>query len=264
MLSFKSFPACIIGLSLVFLVGCTGVQIRNASCEPSLQQAGRTGQIPGNQSIENRNISPNYGSKKTFAAGKEINVPRIDPFFGLKTPIVFAHRGGAGEVPESTEEAFRHAAIKVRVDVLEIDLQVTKDKEIVVWHGPELEIVHNGVRRLTDMDIRDMDFHKDLEGRAWVVHPEYKEKLEKLTERKLLTLEDFLGLVKTMEKELNDAGRPKMLHLNIELKPGKGKCAERAWMPVLVKMFDLLDREDPKRGIVLAGSMQEIVDAIRF
>ncbi|MBN1614823.1 MAG: hypothetical protein JW950_10185 [Deltaproteobacteria bacterium] len=213
--------------------------------------------------MEKGKASAQGGFKGFPPAGKDIAAPRIDPLFGLKTPLVFAHRGGAGEAPESTEEAFRHAAIQAGVDVLEIDLQVVKDREIVVWHGPELDNVHDGARLLTGSDIRDMDFHAELKDRAWVVHPNRTEKLEKSTERRLLTLEDFLGLLKTMERELKDAGRPRILQLNIELKEGKGKCATGAWMPVMAKLFDLLDRENPERGIVLAGAAQEIVDAIR-
>jgi len=66
---------------------------------------------------------------------------RIDPIFGLETPLLFAHRGGAGEAPESTELAFAHA-LEVGVDVLELDVQLTSDGQFVIWHGPKLDNVH--------------------------------------------------------------------------------------------------------------------------
>ena len=66
---------------------------------------------------------------------------RIDPIFDLRTPLLFAHRGGAQEVPESTLMAFNHALNKARVDVLEIDVQLTRDRKIIVWHGPGLDNV---------------------------------------------------------------------------------------------------------------------------
>ena len=65
---------------------------------------------------------------------------RKDPIFKRKTPLLFAHRGGAGEAPESTEEAFRKA-VENRADVLELDVSLTLDGEIVVWHGPGLKNV---------------------------------------------------------------------------------------------------------------------------
>ena len=45
---------------------------------------------------------------------------RNDPILQCKTPLLFAHRGGAGEVPESTEEAFRHMA-NVRLGLLAME-----------------------------------------------------------------------------------------------------------------------------------------------
>jgi glycerophosphoryl diester phosphodiesterase len=66
---------------------------------------------------------------------------RIEPIFGLQTPLIFAHRGGAREVPESTRKGFAHAKEIAKVDVLELDVQLTKDGEFVVWHGPKLDNV---------------------------------------------------------------------------------------------------------------------------
>jgi glycerophosphoryl diester phosphodiesterase len=66
---------------------------------------------------------------------------RSDPIFQMKTPLLFAHRGGAREFPESTKEAFRKA-YDLGTDVLELDVQLTKDKKIVVWHGPKLDNVN--------------------------------------------------------------------------------------------------------------------------
>jgi len=60
---------------------------------------------------------------------------RIDPIFKLKTPILFAHRGGVLEAPESTARAFRYALDVAKADVLELDVQMTRDGRFVVWHG---------------------------------------------------------------------------------------------------------------------------------
>ena len=66
---------------------------------------------------------------------------RKDPIFKLETPLLFAHRGGAREMPESTVKGFTHALETAKTDVLELDVQLTKDGEFVVWHGPELNNV---------------------------------------------------------------------------------------------------------------------------
>jgi len=48
---------------------------------------------------------------------------------------VHGHRGAAGEMPENTLAAMKHA-IKIGVDVLELDLAVTKDNHLVLSHDP--------------------------------------------------------------------------------------------------------------------------------
>jgi glycerophosphoryl diester phosphodiesterase len=79
--------------------------------------------------------------------GKDMS-SRIDPIFKLKTPILFAHRGGVLEAPESTATAFRYALDVAKADVLELDVQMTRDGRFVVWHGPEVSKVR--IERIYD------------------------------------------------------------------------------------------------------------------
>ena len=48
---------------------------------------------------------------------------------------VQAHRGGAGRVPENTIEAMKYA-LDLGVNTLELDLQISKDGQVVVSHDP--------------------------------------------------------------------------------------------------------------------------------
>jgi len=57
-----------------------------------------------------------------------------------------SHRGGAGESLENTLEAFRHAVIDCRTDVLELDVHLTLDGVPIVSHDSNLQ-------RLTGVDI---------------------------------------------------------------------------------------------------------------
>ena len=62
----------------------------------------------------------------------------MPPSMGFrKTPLVIAHRGASGERPESTLLAFRQA-IAEGADVIEPDLEVTKDGHLVVRHENEI------------------------------------------------------------------------------------------------------------------------------
>jgi glycerophosphoryl diester phosphodiesterase len=56
-----------------------------------------------------------------------------------KAPLVIAHRGASGYVPEETMEAYVRA-IELGADVIEMDLVVTKDGVLVTRHDPNLAI----------------------------------------------------------------------------------------------------------------------------
>lgn len=53
-------------------------------------------------------------------------------------PVHVSHRGGAGENIENTLGAFEHAA-KIGTDMLELDVYLTKDKQVVVFHDGWLD-----------------------------------------------------------------------------------------------------------------------------
>lgn len=59
------------------------------------------------------------------------------PFFAA-SPLVFAHRGGAGLAPENTIEAFDRA-MALGVDGLELDVRLSRDGIVVVHHDATLE-----------------------------------------------------------------------------------------------------------------------------
>jgi len=52
-----------------------------------------------------------------------------------------SHRGGCFEAPENTIAAFRNA-IKAGTEMLELDVHLTKDKEVVVFHDESLYRPH--------------------------------------------------------------------------------------------------------------------------
>lgn len=84
------------------------------------------------------------------------------PFFAAvrkDRPEVIAHRGGAGEWPAETILAFDQA-IKLGVDVLEMDVRRTKDDHIVLMHNMSVKKTTGGrgfVCRLTINQIRKLN-----------------------------------------------------------------------------------------------------------
>ena len=60
------------------------------------------------------------------------------PFTAIVGPVIVAHRGGSLEVPENTLAAVRHG-IRVGADWQEIDVTLSKDGHVVVFHDDTLE-----------------------------------------------------------------------------------------------------------------------------
>lgn len=76
-----------------------------------------------------------------------------------KTPLVIAHRGASGTAPENTMAAFRQA-VEMGADMIELDVQRTKDGQVVVIHDATLERTTNGtgqVREHTYAEIEKLD-----------------------------------------------------------------------------------------------------------
>ncbi|SIT67998.1 glycerophosphodiester phosphodiesterase [Edaphobacillus lindanitolerans] len=59
------------------------------------------------------------------------------PALDYDRPIVLAHRGGAGLAPENTMTAFRTSA-ELGVHGFEVDVYLTKDEEIIIFHDGDL------------------------------------------------------------------------------------------------------------------------------
>jgi glycerophosphoryl diester phosphodiesterase len=199
----------------------------------------------------------------------EKNHRRTEPIFNLKTPLLFAHRGGVLEAPESTVKAFRHALEIAGSDVLEIDVQLTRDGQFVVWHGPDLNNVRiegqnncPSKRPKNRRDIGHFDW-RELEKKAWVADPEVKfREKDKIDlsdvpmsdERQLLLLSVFLA-------EFSD------IPLNIEIKKSfrnKINDIDRKGLPDNIKAFSsILKNDSGKRLIVVVSTGHDIIKEFR-
>lgn len=61
----------------------------------------------------------------------------------MELPILIAHRGGSLEAPENTLASFRHA-IAIGMRYVELDVQMSRDGELVVIHDETLDRTTNG------------------------------------------------------------------------------------------------------------------------
>lgn len=109
---------------------------------------------------------------------------------------IWAHRGACGYAPENTLEAFQ-LAVDMKADGVELDVQLTKDKELVVIHDETIDRVSNGSGWVKDYTLKELKYFNYNK-----MHPEYK-----FVE--IPTLEEVYDLLK-------DTG----LYINVELKTG--------------------------------------------
>lgn len=107
------------------------------------------------------------------------------------SPLLIAHRGGAGLAPENTLAAFESAIHRWGADMLEMDVHTTRDGEVVVIHDETVDRTTDGKGRidaLTYAELKELDAgfrFRDPEGRPsfrgkGVTIPRFEEVLESL------------------------------------------------------------------------------------
>lgn len=93
-------------------------------------------------------------------AKKEIVRP---PWKGKYPVLVIAHRGFSGQAPENTLIAFKNA-IELGCDMIELDIHLSKDREVVVIHDNTLNRTTNGQGRIDDFTLSEL---KKLDAGSW-------------------------------------------------------------------------------------------------
>ena len=80
------------------------------------------------------------------------------PFWaGLKPTLHISHRGGAALAPENTLAAFRRAVREYHTDMLELDLHLTRDGALVVFHDETLERCTDGAGRVAERSLAELE-----------------------------------------------------------------------------------------------------------
>lgn len=130
----------------------------------------------------------------------------------LKRPLIIAHRGAAGEAPENTLAAFK-LALEQGCEGFELDVHLSKDKQIVVIHDETLDRTTNGsgeVKNLLTSEIQSYQANASFD-------------INQYPDAFVPTLEQVFELV------------PLDFFINIELKGGIGEGMEEAIVELLRK-----------------------------
>jgi len=74
---------------------------------------------------------------------------------GLKYPLVIAHQGGDGLWPGDTLFAYQNA-VELGVDVLEMDIHITKDGALVLMHDETVDRTTDGTGEIESMTLAEL------------------------------------------------------------------------------------------------------------
>ncbi len=147
---------------------------------------------------------------------------------------ITAHRGASVKYPENTMAAFRGAK-ELGADWIELDVQQTKDKQIVVSHDANLSRV-TGVNK----DIIDMDY----------------EEISKLDAGSFKGKE-FAGERIPLLSEVLEFAKENNIKLNIELKPTGKETGFEKQVVELIKKYNMEDR------CVVTSQVYEVLENIK-
>lgn len=70
-------------------------------------------------------------------------------------PLLIAHRGDSAHRPENTLASFA-SALEVGADIVELDVQLTKDGRVAVIHDPTVDRTTDGRGRVCDLTLREL------------------------------------------------------------------------------------------------------------
>jgi len=112
--------------------------------------------------------------------------------FSSKSPQVVAHRGASGWAPETTPASYR-LALEMKADYLELDVQMTKDGEIVAIHDALVDRTTNGKGAIGEITLAQL---KELDAGSWF-NRTYPEKASReFAGQRVPTLQEVIDLAK--------------------------------------------------------------------
>ncbi len=177
-----------------------------------------------------------------WASSKAISKPRSrlnHEALKYEQPIILAHRGGMALAPENSPISFENAA-KLGVHGFEIDLRLTKDEEIIVFHDETLERVTNFSGKVADytleqLKVADLGYHFiSLDGEH-----SFRDKGQQI-----MTLDDLLELY------------PQML-ISMDIKDSP-QTYEGSLMPS--KLWRLIEEKQAFKRVIVTSFYDEQID----
>ncbi len=146
---------------------------------------------------------------------------------------IIAHRGASAVAPESTRAAIREA-IRARADMIEVDVQMTRDGRLVVFHDDRLERTTTGAGRLTAKSAATL---ARLDCGSWF-HPRF-------ADQRILSVAQLFRIV------------PPRIVLNLELKRSRNAGL------LLRNIHSLIRRVGRSRSLLISSFEPRLLAGLR-
>jgi glycerophosphoryl diester phosphodiesterase len=177
-----------------------------------------------------------------------------------------AHRGASAYYPENTLASFEDA-ILMDADMVELDVQLTKDGEVVVFHDEKISRCTNGRGRIADHTLMKL---KALDAGSWFNKKFHGTKIPTLTEVLSLCRDKIAVNIEIKTEAVTDAvgGGIEELSLNIAEQSGmSGHIVFSSFDPRAIKHLKDIDSSTAvavlfERGYYGSALPSEIIESL--
>ncbi|MEJ7173171.1 glycerophosphodiester phosphodiesterase family protein [Staphylococcus caprae] len=195
---------------------------------------------------------------------------------------IVAHRGLPEDYPENTLIAYKHA-LMLHIDMLEIDVHYTKDKQLVVIHDDTIDRTSNGKGKVIDYtldELREFDFGAyrgdKFKGERIPTLDEVLDLVDHFSKKLLLEIKkpsQYPGIEEMIVKKLKERGMPKhkvilqsfdfdcvkkLADMNLEFELGVLLSKKQYWykLPNFKEIAKVADYANPNYALVTKRFMK--------
>jgi glycerophosphoryl diester phosphodiesterase len=144
----------------------------------------------------------------------------------IRTGTIIAHRGASGYAPENTLSSYR-AGVLMNADYVEIDVQMSKDGELIAMHDKTVNRTTNGTGFVNRKTLSEL---KALDAGSWFNHKHPNDAHNEYINQKVPTLREVFETFGKTTRYMLETKWP-------DENPG---LEEKTW--ALVEEFGLIDR----------------------
>ena len=162
---------------------------------------------------------------------------------GKKLPQVLAHRGASGSAPETTLAAYR-LALALKVDFLELDVQMSRDGQLVAIHDTLVDRTTDGKGAVGEMTLEQL---RRLDAGSWFNRAFPDRARPEFAGERIPTLEEIIQLA-----------RPARAGLYIETKNPELYPADFE-----TKIVDLVRRNHFEKRVVIQSFSARSIEKVK-